>query len=246
MDARGVILWDFDYTLGYRGVLAENEHRQPWATCLIEVLDALEPGHEIGVQDIRPHLRDGFPWHRHADPHPELSDASAWWQNAERLFARAFEGVGVDAGRSHDLARRVRIVFADCSAWSLYPDTLSTLLALRDQGWRHMIVSNHVPELEQIVTGLGLAPLIDHVVCSALTGFEKPHPEAFRAALGLIEGDGRRWMVGDNPDADVRGAEAVGISAIQVRTRRDDSVRFYAEDLSGVLDIVSSPNSGKD
>lgn len=244
MDGQGVILWDFDYTLGFRGELAENEQRQPWATCLIEVLDAHEPGHAIGVQDLRPHLHDGFPWNRHADPHPELCDADVWWQSAERLFARAFEAVGVDTGRSGELAKRVRHAFADGSAWSLYPDSLPVLRVLQDLGWRHVIVSNHVPELEQIVASLGLAPFIDHIVCSALTGFEKPHPEAFRSALRLIESDGRTWMVGDSPEADVRGAEAVGIPAIQVRTRRADAVRRYAEDLSGVLDIVSSQKTG--
>ncbi len=242
---RGVIFWDFDYTLGFRGVLAENEHRHPWAACLIEVLDAHEPGHSISVHDIRPHIRDGFPWNRHSDPHPELCDAGAWWQSAERLFTRAFEGVGVDAGRSHELAGRVRPVFADHSAWSLYPDTLPALRALKDMGWRHVVVSNHVPELEHIVSSLGLSPLVDHIVCSALTGFEKPHPEAFRSALRLVGGAGRTWMVGDNPEADVRGAEAVGIPAIQVRTRRADAVRYYSEDLSGVLDIVSIQGNGE-
>ena len=41
---------------------------------------------------------------------------------------------------------------------------------------------NHVPELESIVSGVGLGGLIETVFTSALTGYEKPHPEAFAIA----------------------------------------------------------------
>jgi putative hydrolase of the HAD superfamily len=88
---------------------------------------------------------------------------------------------------------------------------------LRAQGWSHVVLSNHVPELPAIAAGIGLTPLVDRIVTSAATGFEKPHPEAFARAF---EGTGRPadvWMVGDNEVADVAGAEAVGIPAILVR-----------------------------
>jgi putative hydrolase of the HAD superfamily len=240
MGPANVILWDFDYTLGFRGDLARDEARIPWGACLIEILDAEEPGHQVSTDDVRPYLHDGFPWHRHADPHLDLCDGDAWWRSVEPVFARALEGVGVVGERSTDLARLVRRRFADSTAWSLYPDTLPVLRALRETGWSHVIVSNHVPELEQIITALGLAELIDHVLCSAITGYEKPHPEAFDTARRRVGSPKRLWMVGDNPVADVQGAEAVGIPAIQVRMRRAEGVRRYAEDLHGVVEIVTS------
>ena len=73
-----------------------------------------------------------------------------------------------------------------------------------------------MPELEEIVGCLGLDDLLDAVITSATTGFEKPHPEAFAAGRRAAGDASTVWMVGDNPDADVAGAEAVGIPAILV------------------------------
>jgi putative hydrolase of the HAD superfamily len=79
------------------------------------------------------------------------------------------------------------------------------------------ILSNHVPELPELVGALGIAPYVDAVFTSALTGFEKPHPEAFRYALRAFGDPQHVWMVGDSPTADVQGAEALGLRAILVR-----------------------------
>ena len=88
-----------------------------------------------------------------------------------------------------------------------------------------MILSNHVPELPSIVDGVGLGPLIDRVFSSAVTGYEKPHPESHRVALG---GDppGECFMVGDNIDSDVLGAEEVGLRAILVRDPSPNAPRL--------------------
>lgn len=52
-----VVLWDFDGTLAYRPDL--------WSGCLLELLDEELPDHQVTLDDLRPHLRDGFPWHHH-------------------------------------------------------------------------------------------------------------------------------------------------------------------------------------
>ena len=60
---------------------------------------------------------------------------------------------------------------------------------------------------------------------SAVTGYEKPHPEAFRLVLRRFGEPRERWMVGDNPHADVAGAQALGIPAVLVRTEADAPLR---------------------
>jgi FMN phosphatase YigB (HAD superfamily) len=87
---------------------------------------------------------------------------------------------------------------------------------LRVLGWRHAILSNHVPELPSMVSGLGLSHLIDVVFTSAATGYEKPNPRAFEIALEACGWPSESWMVGDNPIADIAGAEAFGIPAVLV------------------------------
>ena len=146
------------------------------------------------------------------------------------LLTAAYEGVGIEARRAAELAGRVRERYVDPTrVWELFPDTKPVLERLRDQGWRHVVLSNHVPELPAIAEGLGLTPLVDHIVTSAATGYEKPHPEAFRLALELCGAPDEVWMVGDNPTADVAGAEAAGIPAVLVRTQSDAAERIAAD-----------------
>ena len=70
-------------------------------------------------------------------------------------------------------------VYVDPRHWAVFDDTKPTLTRRREAGWRHLIVSNHVPELPQLVQDLGLAEFIDEVLTSATTGYEKPHPQMF-------------------------------------------------------------------
>jgi len=204
------ILWDFDGTLAFRAGM--------WSGCLVEVLDEHEPGHIVRADDLRPHLRDGFPWHMPDVAHPHLDSPDAWWAPVEALLAGAYERVGFDASRSRALATLARTRYVDpARSWALFDDTRPTLERLRDDGWTHVVLSNHVPELPAIVTGLGLDDLVGCVVNSATTGFEKPNPKAFAAARHAAGDPEELWMVGDNPVADVEGAKRAGIPAILAR-----------------------------
>jgi putative hydrolase of the HAD superfamily len=78
---------------------------------------------------------------------------------------------------------------------------------------------------------------IDAVFTSARTGFEKPHPEAFRIALRACGEPEMAWMVGDNPVADVAGAEAIGLPAILARTA-DPSATLRAADLNQAAAMI--------
>jgi putative hydrolase of the HAD superfamily len=225
-----VVLWDFDGTLAHRPGM--------WRGCLIETLDLHEPAHGVSAEALIPFLHDGFPWHTPDLPHPELSSPEAWWERVELLLARAYEGVGFNSQQARQLARLAHERYVDCNAgWRLFDDVLPVLNRLASRGWRHVILSNHVPELSALVTGLGLAPVVDHVFCSAVTGFEKPHPEAFALALAACGKPAACWMVGDNPVADVAGAEAAGIQAILVRTNSSVPTR-RATDLYEVEHLI--------
>lgn len=107
------------------------------------------------------------------------------------------------------------------------------------EGWRHVVLSNNVPELEVNLGLLGLGEVVDVVVCSAAIGYEKPHPEAYRCALRAAGDPKTRWMVGDNLQADVLGAERAGIPAILVRSEHPQAKR-RAKDLVEAAAIITS------
>ena len=108
---------------------------------------------------------------------------------------------------------------------------------LSSRGWTHLILSNHVPELPEILHNLGLDEHLNQIFNSAESGYEKPHPRAFDAVLGAVADADAAWMVGDNLEADVRGAEAVGLPSVLVRGPRRGS-QYHCEDLHGVAGIV--------
>jgi FMN phosphatase YigB (HAD superfamily) len=225
-----VIFWDFDGTLAERPGL--------WGACLAEVLDEEQPDHGIELDQLRAHLRDGFPWHDPETAHPELNDPEAWWERVETLLARAYAGCGLEAARAAELAGLVRNRYCDpARGWSVFDDVQPVLERLKARGWTHVILSNHIPELAQLVNGLGLSGLLDRVLTSAATGYEKPNPRAFENALHECGDPQERWMIGDNPEADVAGAEAAGIRAILVR-RTDAEVERVAADLYAVKRII--------
>jgi putative hydrolase of the HAD superfamily len=226
-----LLIWDFD------GTLAHRRGETGWSILLAEALDAEEPGHGHSADTFRPHLRDGFPWHRPEVAHPELCEAGAWWASVRPVLARAYEAAGYATARAVELAETAQRLYVDPSVgWTLFEDTTSALEQFAGDGWTHTILSNHVPELREIVAGLGLEELVADISCSAETGYEKPHPRAFASVLDRFQ-PAEVWMVGDNVVADVIGAEAVGIPAVLVR-RPDPRAERYADSLAGIAQFL--------
>lgn len=230
---RKTILWDFDGTL-----VQFTSYRR----AMMDVLDECEPGHDIDQEYIRPFLKDGFPWHRPEEPHPHLSEPEAWWTNLEPLFARAYNGVGFSDRRARELAKKVRKYMINPQRFIMYDDAIPVLSRLKEGGWRNIILSNHMPELPDVVKALNLSRFIEVCITSAVTGYEKPNPQAFRIALSASGYPETVWMIGDNIISDIKGAEAMGIPAILVRRPETDSVKYNAATLFEAEKIINETN----
>jgi putative hydrolase of the HAD superfamily len=226
---RQYLIWDFDGTLGYRD--------GNWDGALVEVLQRADPACPVRREQIVPHLQTGYPWHDPGTTYPSGRSSDMWWQSLEPVFRRAFVAVGVPAERAIGLAAEVRDVFTCPDRWCLYDDALVALEELSRNGWTHIILSNHVPELSLILEHLGVLRLVDRVFNSAETGFEKPHPQAFSNVLASLEHGAAVWMIGDNLRVDIQGATAASIPAILVRQQ---SALFtnQCEDLKGIGPII--------
>lgn len=231
MPGERVLLWDFDGTLGHRS--------GRWSGTVLEVLDLEYPGHGHRQQQISAALAGGYPWSRPDEAHHHLSEPDAWWRQMTGVIGEALGRVGLPPAAAAHAAGLVRARYTDPVHWRLYEDTAPALAELTGRGWRHAVLSNHVPELTMLIESLGIARHFEVIVNSAVIGYEKPHPEAFRLALAAAGQPERVWMIGDNPAADIAGARAAGIDAVLVRTP-DPGLPYHAPDLTTLPDLISA------
>lgn len=229
MSRRKVLFWDFDGTLGYRP--------GGWSGAIVEALAEHEPDLGVTREEISPYLKTGFPWQTPERPHLHLCEPDLWWQELAKVFTHAFAGLGLDLSRAQHIADRVRPHYLNGASWTRYEDTIPALRRLSRFGWTNIVISNHVPELPDIVARLGMHPYIDQVITSAAVGYEKPHPHIFKRALELVGQTDAVWMIGDNYDVDVLGAEAVGLRGILVRTNHPGA-RYSCQGLDEVVSLV--------
>jgi len=204
----------------------------------------LIPSKIIATPDMfRPFIKEGFPWHSPEIHHSDTVVSNQWWSKMSSFFSSVFQQVlKIDEFEAAKYARWVRMTYLDTQRWRLTNDAIPSLNELTELGWQHYILTNHVPELSLILQGLLRKNYFLQVICSAETGYEKPHPEAFKSVLNLIPEGATIWMIGDNYQADVIGAKQVGIPAILVRSY-NPSAKFFSKKLNGIISILEE-NTG--
>lgn len=172
-------------------------------------------------------------------PDPIDLDANrAWWLG---FFGRMLVNLGLEA----DDALRDELYASHRSGdWLMpAPDTVSTLEGLSSRGHRMAVISNWDETLEFILRRRGLLPFFEFVVSSANLGAAKPDRRIFDAALELANVPPTEAVhVGDEFDADVRGARGVGIRPVFLATRgtvpSDDAADTIGR-LGELLDLLS-------
>lgn len=207
---RGVVFWDFDGTLA---------HSTPmWSRAAQEVLAALKPNHSFDLNKLKKLFGEVFPWHNHQREHKDQTGSERWWPWIEDTFYKCFIDIGVSDSVAKEAATRIKTTVLDPHSYRVIDGAIVTLAKLRSAGWRHAIISNHVPELSSIVESLGLGVFFDQVISSGNIGYEKPHRSTFEHAVKSFGSESEpMWMIGDNPRADIEGAQQLGIPGILVK-----------------------------
>ena len=137
------------------------------------------------------------------------------------------------------------------------PHHPETLAALR-QRVRIGLCSNfsHTPTALSVLDRAGLQPHIDAIVVSHDVGIRKPRPEIFAATLAALAVPAEQAIhVGDNLDADVAGADGVGLRTIWITRRVPDpegalarhkgpAPTWIVNDLSEIEAIIENESRG--
>ncbi len=106
-------------------------------------------------------------------------------------------------------------MFGRPDVWRVFPDVNDALGEARARGLHVGVISNWDERLRPLLDAMGLTRHFDSMTISCEVGAEKPSPEIFRTALRTAgAAAGGAVHIGDSYDNDVRGAEAVGMTAI--------------------------------
>jgi putative hydrolase of the HAD superfamily len=127
-----------------------------------------------------------------------------------------------------------------------FPDLHSTLDALVARGYALGVVTNgRSPFQERNIAAMGIASHFDTVLVSEAEGVSKPEQEIFlRAARRLGVTAAETVFVGDNPQADIVGAQGAGMMAIWFTPRargecsHADGVCNALSELVGVVEAL--------
>ncbi|RFU82875.1 HAD family hydrolase [Streptomyces triticagri] len=104
-----------------------------------------------------------------------------------------------------------------------FPGVREGLDALRSAGWVLGVATNGPGDIQR--AKLAASDLLSHfhgICVSEEIGVRKPAPEHFETAAALCgrKFDAECWMVGDNPETDIEGAQAAGLRTAWVANGR--------------------------
>ncbi len=173
-------------------------------------------GHELPPESLAPRFAAAFREAGEPDypAHPagDLAER-AWWQ---RVVARTVDPRGrTEVGEEafHALFEH----YAQGRAWRVLPGVEAALAEATAAGLVLAVVSNFDLRLHRILAALGLDGWFEQVVTSAEARARKPDPAIFRQALERLGvAAGEACHLGDDPIADIAGAQGLGIAAIAV------------------------------
>lgn len=101
--------------------------------------------------------------------------------------------------------------------WHVEEDATQTLEALKEMGYRLGMISNSADDenTQELVDKGQLRPHFEFILSSAACGIRKPDPHIFQLALEHFKvSPDKTVMVGDTLDADILGANQLGIYSI--------------------------------
>ncbi|MCT1532911.1 YjjG family noncanonical pyrimidine nucleotidase [Sphingobacterium daejeonense] len=124
---------------------------------------------------------------------------------------------------------------------NLFPNAHETLGYLQDRYTLHLISNGFKEACEKKLEHSKLAPYFDTIVISEIVGINKPDRRIFEHALkngNAIKEEA--VMIGDNIDADVRGAQNAGLDAIffnPLEVEKPQDINHMIKDLKELQQI---------
>lgn len=139
------------------------------------------------------------------------------------------------------LNRLLENLYGYSSFYSMYPEVLPVLEALRTKGLQLGVISNWEPSLSRLLRDFEIDTYFQVIVPSMAVGFAKPDPRIFALALERAGAAPNEAIhVGNRLEEDVQGAAAAGIRPVWLNRTGDPSEPecVTITDLRGLLYVV--------
>jgi putative hydrolase of the HAD superfamily len=208
------ILFDLGGTLMYS--------REPWEPILERGYHALADslcaeGFNLDCAELPHTVR------YHLDRYFARRDDDLFETTYQTVLRELLAEKGFPQADAHSIRRALDAFYAHTqSNWILEEDATLMLRTLEAGGYRLGLVSNagDNQDVFQLVDRFEIEPFFDFILTSAACSYRKPHPRIFELAMA-------HWhippqeiaMVGDSLEADVHGAQQLGLVGIWI-TRR--------------------------
>lgn len=227
-----IILWDFDGTLGYR--------EGNWEGAIFELLE-FQFHTKTNYNVVSDMLQRGFPWHQPEKNYVSISNSLGWWDYVKPKFIEIFEALGFGKLEAIKKAEQVSQQYVKPEKWKVYHDAIPNLIQLQYRRWKHLLVTNNVPEFSAILEKLDLLKYFDCIFISSIVGYNKPNPLILGGYLENIQDVSKIFVVGDRVESDLEFAKLINAEGILVHaTEEQGSLKF--KNLSEVSEYLLSLN----
>ncbi|KDQ21732.1 hypothetical protein BOTBODRAFT_26159 [Botryobasidium botryosum FD-172 SS1] len=214
----------------------------PRAPIAVQYAQTFSPYFCVAPEAIRASFQSALKEVQTSSPvYGHTKGVDGWWTEVIRKTA-----VGAGANplvveeALPEVVPRLMKRFSSKEGYKLFDDVIPSLHALREIGLRTGLVSNADIRMRNVLADLGALDFMDPCVLSELEGIEKPDTRIWDKALersAVWKSRSEVVHVGDELEADYRGAERAGLVAVLLRREGvagDREVKEAAEDLTGV------------
>jgi putative hydrolase of the HAD superfamily len=167
-----------------------------------------------------------------------IQDQKRWWKD---VVYRVFSEVGM-VENFDTFFEQVYDRFRNSEGWTLFPETQEVLAELKRRHFKLGVISNFDNRAYSVMRSLEILHFFDAVTLSSETGYCKPDPEIFDAAVRALGVPASEvLLVGDSLQDDVEAAMRAGLSAILIdrRSRHEKNIRVRRiSSLQEVLPLV--------
>ena len=164
-----------------------------------------------------------------------ISKEDLRYQRLKRVFDAL--DYSVDDDLIHSLSEQY---IAQLSSFNyLIPNTVDILEYLKPN-YRLHIITNGFEEIQtKKLRGSNIYHYFDKIVNSEMAGVKKPNPRIFKLALDMasVNAD-NAVMIGDNIEADILGAQAVGLNTLHFNAH-NDPMHDHCEMIHDLVEIKS-------